>query len=107
MSTAVSITLFVACPLIGTLCAIYGRYTRPWQVLFGAVVGAAVADVIFRVCSKHTIGLAMSGKATGVVVWSTDIDWSGRLIWNTILLTFALGVGGLVLLVRRFAPPPT
>ena len=48
----------------------------------------------------------MNGKAVGVVVWSTDTDWSGRLIANVMPLTLALVVGGLVLLVRRVAIRP-
>ena len=106
MSTALSVALFIACPLIGALCALLGHYTRWWQVLFGAVVGATVADVIFRISSRYIIQLAMSGKPMGVVVWSTDVDWSGRLISNAILLTIALVIGGLVLLVRRLAFSP-
>ena len=106
MPTALIATLFVACPLIGALCAIYGQYTRAWQVCFGAMVGAAVADVIFRIWSKYIIQSAMTGQAVGVVVWSTDVDWSARLTSNVILLTIALVVGGVVLLIRQFAIRP-
>ena len=106
MSSTLSAVLFIGCALIGALCAIYGQYARAWQVLFGAVVGVAVADVIFRVWSKYTIRSAMSGTAVGVVAWSTDTDWSGRLIANVMPLALALVVGGLVLLVRRFTIRP-
>ena len=106
MSTTLTIALFFACPLIGALCAIYGQYTRPWQILFGAVVGITVADVIFRIWSTQIIHSAMSGKAVGVVVWSTEIDWSSRVVANMILLVIALVVGGIVLLVRQFVVRP-
>jgi hypothetical protein len=106
MSTTLSVVLFVGFPLIGALCAIFGQYARPWQVLFGAVAGAAVADVIFGIVSKHTIRSAMSGQAVGVVIWSTEIDWTGHLVAHAMLLTLALVVGGFVLLIRRFATPP-
>ena len=106
MSSTLAATLFIACPLIGAVCALFGQYTRWWQVLFGAVVGAAVADMIFRTISTRLIQSAMSGKAVGVVVWSTDVDLSNRLIGNAILLAIAVIVGGFVLLVHRFAARP-
>lgn len=101
MPTALVTALFIGCPLIGALCALFGNYTRVWQVLFGAVVGIAIADVIVRIGSRYAIRSAMRGEAVGVVAWSTDVDWTSRLISNAILLAMALIVGGVVVLVRR------
>lgn len=106
MSATLMLVLLLACPLVGALCAIHGQYTRAWQVLFGAVVGAAIGDVILRVGSRYVTPSMMSADGARVIIWPAEISWSDRLISNVVLLTIALIVGGFVLLVRRFASPP-
>jgi hypothetical protein len=106
MPTSLFGALLIGCPLIGALCALVANYRRWWQVLFGAVAGVAIADVIIRVGSKYAIRSAMTGQAVGVTIWSAEVDWSSRAISSAILLAIALAVGGLVLVVRRFASPP-
>ena len=106
MSSALTIALLIACPLVAALCAVFGGYTRVWEVLFGAVVGIAIADVVVRAASKAAIRAAMRGEAVGVVAWSTEVDWRSRLISTAILLAMGLIVGGVVLLVRRLVIQP-
>jgi len=107
MSDALSLGIVIACPIIGAVCALLGGYTRAWQVLFGAIVGMAIADVILKLWSNYIRSPGYLARNPNVVVaWSTDVDWRARLIAYGLLATVALVMGAVVLVVRRFVGSP-
>jgi hypothetical protein len=73
MSDPLSIGIVIAFPLIGAVCALLGGYTRAWQVLFGAILGMAIADVILRLWSNYIRSPGHLAKNPNVVVaWRTE-----------------------------------
>lgn len=99
------LVIIVVGPVLGALCAIALRYTRPWQLMLGAMVGEALAVVPARLWSHHAAAQAMRGMHDGrdhlVMVRATGLGWRHYLIVIAVSAAYAVLVGGLVALVRR------
>lgn len=120
-STLLGLSVFVGGPALGALCAIALGYTRLWQIVIGALIGAAVADVAIREWSNHVaerlmhdaldsagVGREAVTRSPGdlarpsrVIVRATGLGWRDPVVTTTVLITFAAIVGSVVALVRR------
>ena len=98
MSALTGISILVGGPLLGALLALVIGYSRPRQLILGAVLGEAVAWVVVRAWSEYAVGRTL--RSGGMVMRATGLGWQD-LLTATILIGLAILVGGVVALVRR------
>lgn len=101
MSTLLGLGIFVGGPVLGARCAIALGYTRLWQIVIGALGGAAVADLVVRAWSNHAATQALRSGRDVVVAGANGLGWRNHVLTFTIVACFAALVGGAVALLRR------
>jgi hypothetical protein len=102
MSTVTGIGIFVGGPLLGALSALLLGFAKPWQVILGAVLGEGIAWMVIRAWSEHASARTL--RSGGVVIRATGLGWQDHLVTATVLVGFAVLIGGLVALVGRLFP---
>ena len=104
MSSVLFVSGYVLGPVAGALAAIGLRHTRGWQIMTGAVAGAMITDLLLRLWNDHAVAKTLAEG--GVVIVAAGDDWRFRLIAYVVLITFALLVGSLVAVIRRWTVRP-
>ena len=73
MTASTVIGIFVTGPLLGALAALLLGYSRPWQLILGAVLGEGVAWLVGRAWSEHAVARTLRGG--GAVIRTAGLGW--------------------------------
>jgi len=105
MSNLPLIAMLVGGPVLGAVGAILQGYTRPWQVILGAILGEAIGSVVARAWSEHVAAELMRSGRDAVIVRATGLTWEDHLITIAIAIAFSSLMAGVVMLIRRLVFP--